>query len=57
LQYEEDGSLLLTLSAERPERISNWLPVPAGSFMLGMRVYEGLPDVINCQWFPPSLTN
>ena len=55
LQYEDDGSLDITLSAERPDTTSNWLPVPAGLFMLGMRVYEGLPDVINCHWFPPDL--
>ena len=56
LQYAEDGSLTLLLSAERPADTSNWLPVPNGPFMLGMRVYEGLPDVVNCQWFPPPLT-
>ncbi len=56
LRYEEDGSLVLSLSAARPSDTSNWLPVPDGPFMLGMRVYEGRPEVINCQWFPPPLT-
>jgi hypothetical protein len=56
LKYAEDGSLTLVLSAERPPDTANWLPVPDGPFMLGMRVYEGLPDVVNCQWFPPPLT-
>lgn len=56
LQYGEDGSLTLVLSAERPAEAANWLPIPDGPFMLGMRVYEGLPDVVNCQWFPPPLT-
>lgn len=55
LQYENDGSLYITLSAERPDALSNWLPVPPGPFMLGMRVYEGHADVINCRWFPPVL--
>lgn len=56
LEYAEDGSLTLVLSADRPPDEPNWLPVPDGPFMLGMRVYEGLPDVVNCQWFPPPLT-
>ena len=55
LEYAEDGSLTLLLSAEPPSKTSNWLPVPAGPFMLGLRVYEGLPDVIDCNWFPPAL--
>jgi len=55
LRYESDGSLSLTLSAARPPNSANWLPVPEGPYMLGMRVYEGLPDVINCHWFPPVL--
>jgi len=55
LDYAEDGSLTLVLSAERPSDTANWLPVPAGPFMLGLRVYEGLPDVIDCNWFPPAL--
>ena len=55
LHYEEDGSLTLVLSAERPSDTANWLPVTAGPFMLGLRVYEGLPDVIDCNWFPPAL--
>jgi hypothetical protein len=55
LHYEDDGSLKVVLSADRPPSISNWLPVPDGAFMLGMRVYEGQQDVIDCEWFPPLL--
>ena len=29
---------------------------PAGPYMLGLRVYEGLNDVVNATWFPPPLT-
>ena len=55
LRYEEDGGLIITLSAAAPCDPSNWLPVPKGPFMLGMRVYEGEESVLACQWFPPPL--
>ncbi len=55
LVYDQDGSLTLTISAARPAKTNNWLPVPAGPYMMGMRVYEGHPAVINCEWFPPAL--
>lgn len=56
LVFDEDGSLTIFISAERPAKTTNWLPVPSGPFLLGMRVYEGQPDVIACEWFPPPLT-
>ena len=60
LVYAEDGSLTITLSAERPGEdpglVANWLPVPPGRYMLGLRVYEGDPEVVDCSWFPPPLT-
>jgi len=55
LVYDGDGGLTITLSAERPIEIANWLPVKSGHYMLGMRVYEGHAEVINCEWFPPPL--
>ena len=55
LRYEEDGGLTITLSAAEPCDPSNWLPVPSGPFMLGMRVYEGEASVLACKWFPPPL--
>ena len=55
LDYEEDGSLTIILSAKRPRQVSNWLPVPDGPYMLGMRVYEGHSSVVECDWFPPPL--
>ncbi|MDA9905648.1 DUF1254 domain-containing protein [Pseudomonadales bacterium] len=56
LVYDADGSLTLTLSAERPLEIANWLPVASGPYLLGMRVYEGHEEVISCDWFPPQLS-
>ena len=56
LFFDDDGSLTILISAERPAKTTNWLPVPSGPFLLGMRVYEGQSDVIACEWFPPPLT-
>ena len=56
LKYGDDGSLSLIFSATRPELPANWLPVPAGPYLLGMRVYEGDDAVIHADWFPPPLT-
>ena len=55
LERDADGTLTLTLSAERPANDSNWLPVPEGPYLLGMRVYEGHSIVVDCEWFPPAL--
>lgn len=57
LVYADDGSLTIRLSAERPADVANWLPVPSGPYLLGMRVYEGHDEVIACEWFPPPLTS
>ncbi len=55
LIYAPDGSLTVQLSAERPTQVANWLPVPPGPYLLGMRVYEGHAEVVACEWFPPPL--
>ena len=55
LIYDDDGSLTIHVSAQRPAETANWLPVPDGPYLLGMRVYEGEAQVIACDWFPPSL--
>jgi hypothetical protein len=56
LVYADDGSLTITISAQRPFDIANWLPVPNGPYMMGLRVYEGDNAVVSCEWFPPHLT-
>lgn len=55
LKFEADGSLVIVLSAKRPRDVNNWLPVPPGPYMMGMRVYEGHPEVVTGEWFPPEL--
>ena len=39
LAFESDGSLEIHIQHERPADTSNWLPAPAGSFNLTMRLY------------------
>ena len=56
LERDEHGTLTIVLSAVRPAKDANWLPVPDGPYLLGMRVYEGHPAVVDCEWFPPALT-
>jgi hypothetical protein len=57
LVFADDGSLTIHISAERPAEPANWLPVPSGPYLLGMRVYEGHDEVVVCQWFPPALVS
>ena len=38
LRHDDDGGLTVILSARRPQLTGNWLPVPDGPYMLGMRV-------------------
>jgi hypothetical protein len=56
LHHDDDGGLTVILSAQKPQQPGNWLPVPDGPYMLGMRVYEGHSSVLDCDWFPPPLT-
>lgn len=47
--------LTITIGAEPPLDITNWLPAPEGPYMLGLRIYEGRSDVVDATWFPPPL--
>ena len=55
LRYDDDGALTLVIGGPRPADVSNWLPAPAGPYRLGLRVYEGKPQVVDATWFPPPL--
>jgi hypothetical protein len=55
LQRDDDGGLTITIGGSRPTPTSNWLPAPAGRYRLGLRVYEGRPEVVDATWFPPPL--
>ena len=55
LEREPDGSLVIDIGADPPPRRSNWLPAPPGRCTLALRAYEGGPEIITADWFPPPL--
>jgi hypothetical protein len=57
LAYNEDGSLDLHIQHRAPaaERVSNWLPAPAGSFNLCLRAYYPKQDLLDGKWVPPAV--
>lgn len=53
----QDGSLDIILSAEKPDNEANWLPVSADDeFHLFMRIYLPDMEVINNNWQAPVIT-
>jgi hypothetical protein len=53
-----DGSLDLFLQNTRPHTLqSNWLPVPAASFNLTLRIFWPDQSVLNGTWTPPTLSS
>ncbi|MBW9115493.1 DUF1254 domain-containing protein [Rhizobium cauense] len=60
LKYNADGSLDLLLQHESPgeDKESNWLPAPAGKFLLMLRMYwpnENDPSIIDATWTIPPV--
>ncbi len=57
LRRSADGSLTITLSNSRPKGAAraNWLPAPAGSFRMLMRIYEPRRSALNGRWKPPPV--
>lgn len=55
LRRDTDGGLTIRIGGTRPSDVSNWLPAPSGAYGLGLRVYEGAPEVVDGTWFPPAL--
>lgn len=53
-----DGSLTVYLQHAKPadDRVSNWLPAPAGSFNLTMRYYTPLAPVLTKAYKLPAVT-
>jgi hypothetical protein len=59
-KYNDDGSLDLYIQEASPgkEKESNWLPAPAGKFILMLRLYwpqEMAPSIIDGSWKPPGV--
>ncbi|MBN2397043.1 MAG: DUF1254 domain-containing protein [Deltaproteobacteria bacterium] len=57
LFFNGDGSLDIYLQHDAPdkEKVSNWLPAPAGSFNLSMRLYWPKPEAADGTWKPPAV--
>lgn len=59
LKYNADGSLDIYIQHESPgkDKEANWLPAPAGKFILMLRLYwpsEESPSIVNGTWTPPA---
>lgn len=57
LKYESDGSLVIYVGNVPPsaERLSNWIPAPAGKFSLYLRAYWPEPSIVDGHWTPPPV--
>jgi hypothetical protein len=59
IQYEPDGSLVLTIARERPadpRAAANWLPAPEGPFTVILRAYGGDERITSGAYKLPPLT-
>lgn len=57
LQTDEDGSVTLYLSHEKPEGVplSNWLPLPEEKFALTLRMYAPKEAIVKGEWKAPPV--
>jgi hypothetical protein len=60
LKANPDGSVDLYIQKDSPgaDKVSNWLPAPAGKFILMMRLYwpdESNPSILDGTWTTPSV--
>lgn len=57
LQQDADGGLTLYFqnASPGPEKESNWLPAPAGPFMVALRLYWPKPEALSGAWKQPPL--
>jgi hypothetical protein len=58
LRTDADGGVTLLVQRDPPEAewISNWLPAPAGRFLLVLRLYLPKPQATSGTWKGPPLT-
>lgn len=56
LALNADGSLDIKIQHDEPtEGPANWLPAPAGGFVLILRAYEPKADILTRKWSPPPV--
>jgi hypothetical protein len=56
LRYNDDGSLDLHIQNQAPATgTSNWLPAPAGNFILNLRLYWPQPEALDGRWRAPAV--
>lgn len=57
LTKNADGSLTLHISHRKPAAVpeGNWLPAPAGGFIVVLRTYYPDAAIQSGKWFPPAL--
>jgi hypothetical protein len=57
LQRDADGGLTLYIQKEPPDREqeANWLPAPAGPFMMVLRLYRPEQSVLDAKWVAPGV--
>ena len=57
LKYNSDGSLDLYFSNKQPSKtpVSNWLPAPAGAFILMLRMYWPEHAILDGEWKVPPI--
>lgn len=58
LKKDKDGGLTIYVQHDSPgkDKESNWLPAPAGSFSMFMRLYGPKEEALNGKWIQPPLT-
>ncbi|EPH72676.1 hypothetical protein D929_01896 [Enterococcus faecalis 02-MB-P-10] len=54
LQYNEDGSLTIIVSKNKPNNSSNWLPAPAGKFRPLFRAYLPKSEILDSKYEMPG---
>jgi hypothetical protein len=57
LKKDPDGGITLRVQHESPgkELESNWLPAPAGPFVLAMRLYWPKAEALDGTWKAPTV--
>jgi hypothetical protein len=55
LVLDPDGGLTILIQAEEPAYATNWLPAPAGPFMMAVRYYWPKPELLSGDWTSPAV--